>query len=103
MEINQSIFLIVLCILVFLTNVIVEVLKNAFYVEGEKVLNKIALVTAIILSVLTYLIYITYECIAFNCMHFACSIIIGFVIALVAMTGWDKVIKIFRDSMKGCE
>ena len=96
MNIDTGIILTVIGVLVFLTNVIVEVVKQVFGVSGSKNINKIALCTAMVLTIASYFMYIGYSESAFIWYYFLSSVIIGFVIALIAMVGWDKVISLWK-------
>ena len=100
-DLNMATLIIVLGVLVFLTNVVVEVVKMAFGVSGAAILNKIALVVGITLTVVTYLAYTTYTSIPIVWYYLIGSIIVGFIVALIAMLGWDKVIKMWQQSQKG--
>lgn len=100
-DLNMATLIIVLGVLVFLTNVVVEVIKMAFGVSGAAILNKIALVVAIVLTVATYLAYTAYTGISIVWYYLVCSIVLGFIVALIAMLGWDKVIKMWQQSQKG--
>ncbi len=100
-ELNMSTLILVLGVLVFLTNAIVEVIKMAFCVSGANTLNKLALFVAIVLTVALYLAYTAYTGISIVWYYFICSIILGFIVALIAMVGWDKVLKMWQQSQKG--
>lgn len=93
--------IIVLGVLVFLTNAIVEVIKMAFSVKGASTLNKIALVVAIALTVVLYVAYSAYTGLSLLWYYLLGSIVLGFIVALIAMLGWDKVIKMWQQSKRG--
>lgn len=101
MNIDYGIIIVILGIMVFLTNVIVEVLKNTFTIKGSKTLNSIALTAAITISVLGYLIYTSYTQAVFIWYYLIASVLVGFIVALISMIGWDKVLKIWKDSTRG--
>ena len=101
LDLNMATLVIILGALVFLTNAVVEVIKMAFGVSGAAALNKIALAVAIILTVTAYLAYTAYISIPIIWYYLVCSIILGFIVALIAMLGWDKVIKMWQQSQKG--
>lgn len=101
MNIDYGLIIVILGIMVFLTNVIVEVLKNTFTIKGSKTLNSIALTAAITISVLGYLIYTSYTQATFIWYYLVASVFVGFIVALVSMLGWDKVLKIWKDSTRG--
>lgn len=101
LDLNMATLILVVGALVFLTNAVVEVIKMTFGVSGEKTLNKVALIVAIILTVALYLAYTTYTGGFIIWYYLVCSIILGFIVALIAMLGWDKVIKMWQQSQKG--
>lgn len=103
MNIDVGMILPVIGLLVFLTNVIVEVIKQVFSVSGADNLNRIALGTAMILTITSYFMYIGYSKSVFVWYHFVCCIILGFIIALIAMVGWDKVISLWKDANKNTD
>ena len=100
-NLNMATLIIVLGVLVFLTTAVVEVVKMAFGVTGAFTLNKIALVVAIVLTVAAYLAYTAYTGIFIVWYYLIGSIVLGFIVALIAMLGWDKVIKMWQESQKG--
>ena len=93
--------MIVIGVLVFFTNVIVEVIKRTFNVAGSDSINKVALTVGVLLSVLSYFIYIGLTCGTFIWYYLIGAIVFGFVIALISMVGWDKVIKMWQYSKGG--
>ena len=99
-ELNMETLVIVLGVLVFLTNAIVEVAKMAFGISGSSTLNKLALSVAIILTVVFYLSYTAYTGVSIVWYYLIGSIILGFVVALIAMVGYDKVISMWMDSQR---
>lgn len=101
MNLDVGMILPVIGLLVFLTNVIVEVIKQVFSVSGANNLNRIALGTAMSLSIVSYFIYIAYSNSAFIWYYFLGSVILGFIIALIAMLGWDKVISLWKAANRG--
>ena len=100
LNLNIETLIIVLGVLVFLTNAIVEVIKKAFFVKGESTLNKIALATALVLTVCTYVVYVAYAGVSFAWHYFLAAIVVGFVVSLIAMVGWDKALKMWFESQK---
>ena len=98
---DMATLIIILGVLVFLTNAIVEVIKMAFGVTGAATLNKIALIVAIVLSVVAYVVYAAYVGVVIVWYYLLGSIVLGFIVALIAMLGWDKVIKMWQQSQKG--
>lgn len=100
LELNMATLIIVLGVLVFLTNAITESIKMAFSVKGANVLNKIALAVGITLTVVAYLGYSAYMSFLITWYYVLASIILGFVVALIAMLGWDKAIKMWQESTR---
>lgn len=100
LDLNMATIILILGVLVFLTNTIVEVSKMAFGVSGSATLNKIALVVSIVLTVVAYLAYTAYIGISIIWYYLLGSIILGFIVALIAMLGWDKVLKMWQQSQK---
>lgn len=101
LDLNMATLFIVLGMLVFFTNAIVEVIKITFSISGSAIINKIALGVAIVLAVVAYLAYTAYMGINVIWYYFIGSIIVGFIVALIAMLGWDKVLKMWQQSQKG--
>lgn len=101
LDLNMATLILVVGVLVFLTNAIVEIVKMTFEVSGSSAINKIALLVAIVLTVVTYLAYTAYTSIPIVWYYLVGSIIVGFIVALIAMIGWDKVLKMWQESQKG--
>ena len=101
LDLNMATLILVLGALVFLTNAVTESIKMAFFVQGANALNKIALVTGIILTVVAYLGYSAYAGLLITWYYILSAIILGFVVALISMLGWDKVLKMWQQSQKG--
>lgn len=97
-EFDSMTIICVLGILVFCTNVIVEVIKRVFLIADTRTINIIALSISMLLSVISYFVYIEYTKSDFIWYYLLGSVIIGFIIALVAMIGWDKVLKMWMES-----
>ena len=100
LELNSATLILILGVLVFLTNAIVEAAKMAFGISGASLINKIALGVAIVLTVVTYLAYTAYASIPIAWYYLIGSVILGFIVALIAMLGWDKVLKMWQSSQK---
>lgn len=100
-KLDMATLIIVLGALVFLTNALVEVIKMSFGVTGAATLNKIALIVAISLTVVAYLAYSAYTGLSLLWYYLLGSIVLGFIVALIAMLGWDKVLKMWQQSQKG--
>lgn len=101
MQLDLSVLMIVIGILVFLTNAIVETIKMAFSISGTEKLNKLALGIGELVTILSYFIYIGYSGSKFIWYYFVGSIFVGFIVSLIAMLGWDKVLKMWQNSQKG--
>ena len=102
-NLDMTTLILLIGVLVFLTNAIVEVFKMTLGVTGEKNLNRIALVVAIVLTVASYFIYAAYTGTSIIWYYVIGALILGFIVALVAMVGWDKVLKLYTESTKGSE
>ena len=87
---------IIVGILVFLVNVIVQVtkelvpIKTDYYVLG----------LSIILSVLSYFVYLGYSGSGFIWYYLVAAIMVGFFVCYVAQNGWEKFIKLWEQSQK---
>ena len=85
---------IVMGVLVFLVNVVVQVtkemvpIKTDYYVLG----------VSILLCVLSYLVYIGYTSTPFAWHCLIASVILGFLVCYVAQNGWEKFIKLWEQS-----
>lgn len=99
MNIDVGLFLLVLGILVFVVNVVVEVTKNLYPLDQLKT-NYYVTGLSIVLTVLSYFIYLSYTQSKFIWYYLIAVIIAGFVVAYLAMFGWDKLIKLWQDSNK---
>lgn len=100
LDMNITTIILVLGALVFLVNLVVEVTKNLwplntvhtnFYVTG----------LSIVLTVISYFIYLSYNSSKFIWYYLIAAIVCGFVVAYLAMFGWDKLIKLWQQSQKG--
>lgn len=99
LEMNVATLLIVLGVLVFAVNVIVEVTKNLFPLNKIHT-NYYATALSIVLTVLSYFIYLSYTSSKFIWYYLIATIIAGFVVAYIAMLGWEKLIKLWQDSTR---
>ena len=100
LDMNITTIILVLGGLVFLVNLVVEVTKNLwplntvhtnFYVVG----------LSILLTVLSYFVYISYNSSKVIWYYLIAEIVCGCVVAYLAMFGWDKLIKLWKQSQKG--
>lgn len=100
MELNATTLFLILGILVFLVNVIVEVTKSLYPLNQIRT-NYYVTILSIFLTVLAYFIYLSYIAGQFIWYHLIAVIIGGIVVAYLAMFGWDKLIKLWKNSQKG--
>ena len=82
-----SILLAVMAVLVFATNIIVEVFKNIF---PKLPTNILALIVASLVTVLAEAMAITYYAIPFAWYFVPAALIMGIFVAYAAMFGFDK-------------
>lgn len=99
LEFNVATILLVLGILVFAVNVIVEVTKNLYPLDQVRT-NYYVTGLSIVLTVLSYFIYLSYTSSKFVWYYLIAAIFLGFLVAYVAMLGWEKLIKLWQDSNK---
>lgn len=100
MEINMAFIIVVLGMLVFAVNVITEVTKNIWPFDQVHT-NYYVTVLSIVLTVLTYFVYLSYTNSKFIWYYMFAVIVSGFIVAYLAMFGWEKLIKLWQDSQKG--
>lgn len=100
MEINLASIIVVLGVLVFLVNLIVEVTKNVWPLNNVHT-NYYVTALSIILTVLTYFIYLSYSASKFIWYYLVAAIVLGFVVSYLSMFGWDKLIRLWQESQKG--
>ena len=100
LELNLQTILLVMGALVFLVNVIVEVTKN-LYPLNQVHTNYYVTLLSIVLTVLSYFVYLSYSSSKFVWYYLIAAIILGFLVAYIAMLGWDKLIKLWQSSQKG--
>jgi hypothetical protein len=100
MEINMAFIIVVLGMLVFAVNVITEVTKNIWPLDQVHT-NYYVTVLSIVLTVLTYFVYLSYTNSKFIWYYMFAVIVSGFIVAYLAMFGWEKLIKLWQDSQKG--
>lgn len=99
MEFNTATLILVLGVLVFLVNLIVEVTKNLWPLDQVHT-NYYVTGLSISLTVLSYFIYLSYTSSKFIWYYLIAAIIFGFMVAYLAMFGWEKLIKLWQDSQK---
>lgn len=91
--------ILVLGVLVFVVNVVVEVTKNLWPLDQVHT-NYYVTGLSIVLTVLSYFIYISYTSSKFIWYYLLTAILCGFIVAYLAMFGWEKLIKLWQDSQK---
>lgn len=82
-----SVLMAVMAVLVFMTNIIVEVIKNIF---PKLPTNILALIVAMIVTSMTVAVVLTYLKIAFVWYYVPVALILGIFVAYTAMFGFDK-------------
>lgn len=91
--------ILIIGILVFAVNVIVEVTKNLWPLD-KVYTNYYVTGLSIVLTVLSYFIYLSYTSNKFIWYYLVAVIMAGFIVAYLAMFGWEKLIKLWQDSQK---
>ena len=86
----------IVAILVVFVNIITEVFKKSFALEGSKHINLFVLALSIGLTVGVFLAYWQINQMTITWYVFAAFIIVGFTVAYAAMFGFDKLIKYFK-------
>lgn len=99
LEINLATIILILGVLVFAVNVIVEVTKNLYPLDQIHT-NYYVTGLSITLTVLSYFVYLSYTSSKFIWYYFAAVIVAGFIVAYLAMFGWDKLMKLWHESSK---
>ena len=86
---NQiPVLLTIIGVLVILTNIIVEVLKNFTW---EKIpTNVLAVLVALALTLTAFAAWAAYMAIRLLWYHWAAAVVVGFLVAYAAMFGFDK-------------
>ena len=100
LEINMATIILFLGIMVFAVNIIVEVTKNLWLLDQVHT-NYYVTTLSIVLTVLSYFIYLSYTSSKFIWYYLLATILCGFMVAYLAMFGWEKLIKLWQDSQKG--
>ena len=85
--------------LVFLVNVIVQVTKQFVPIKTDFYV----LILSIILSIISYFVYIGYTGSSFVWYYFVAAVFLGFLVCYVAQNGWEKFIKLWEESQKDKE
>lgn len=100
MQINIAMIILLIGILTFTVNVIVEITKGV-YPLNQVHTNYYVVGLSLMLSILSYFIYLSYSKAAFIWYYLVAAIVIGFIVAYCAMFGWEKLIKLYQESTKG--
>ena len=82
-------------ILAFVVSVIIEVIKNVSFLKNIPT-DLVVIVLSEVLTVLSFLAYMSYNSIAVTWYLAVGSIIAGFFVAFVAMYGWDKITELYN-------
>lgn len=88
--------LMIVAVLVALVNIITEVVKNSFSLEGSKRINLFVLILSEVLTVCVFLAYWQIKELTVMWYVIVAFIVIGFMVAFAAMFGFDKLIKYFE-------
>lgn len=99
-QLNLETIILVMGILVFLVNVIVEVTKNIYPLDQMHT-NYYVTVLSIVLTVISYFMYLSYSGSTFIWYYPIIAVVVGFLVAYIAMLGWEKLIKLWQQSKKG--
>lgn len=100
MEFNMATLILILGVLVFVVNVVVEVTKNLWPLDQVHT-NYYVTGLSIVLTVLSYFTYLSYTSSKFIWYYLIAAIICGLMVAYLAMFGWEKLIRLWQDSQKG--
>ena len=93
-----SVIIAVIGVLVALTNVIVEVTKQATW--DKLPTNVLALIVAVVLTVAAGIAYLQIKSIAVAWYMIVALIVVGFMVAYAAMFGFDKLKEVMKWSEK---
>ncbi len=92
-----STLIVILGVLVFVVNVIVEVTKNLYPLSEIKT-NYYVVALSLLLTFVSYFCYVSYMSISVMFYHIVAVFIFAFIVAYLAMFGWEKLIKLWQDS-----
>lgn len=98
-ESNLMTIILLLGVMVFAVNVIVEVTKDIWPFDKLRT-NYYVTLLSIALTIFSYFTYIDVNGVNFRWYCLIGSIFGGFIVAYLAMFGWDKLIKLWRDSQR---
>lgn len=82
-------------ILAFVVSVIIEVIKNVSFLKNIPT-DLVVIVLSEVLTVLSFLAYMSYNSVAVTWYLAVGSFIAGFFVAFVAMYGWDKITELYN-------
>ena len=82
-------------ILAFVVSVIIEVIKNVSFLKNIPT-DLVVIVLSEVLTVLSFLAYMSYNSIAVTWYLAVGSFIAGFFVAFVAMYGWTKLTELYN-------
>ena len=85
----------ILGILAFVVSVIIEVIKNVSFLKNIPT-DLVVIVLSEVLTVLSFLAYMSYNSIAVTWYLAVGAFIAGFFVAFVAMYGWDKITELYN-------
>lgn len=97
--IDLKLLLIVTAVMIFITQVIVEVIKTAFAKNSNKY-NAITIITAIAITVVSFIGFCCYKDFKPPWYYIFIAVIYGVFIGYGAMVGYDKLIKRIFDTIK---
>jgi len=94
---NLALIITVIGGLVFLTSLITQVTKELWVFVNIPTVVQVT-VTSILLSVITAIIYIQTQRMAFVWYYIVGAIILGFIVSFVATNGWDQLYELWDRS-----
>jgi len=97
---NASVIIAIIGALTAVTNVIVEVLKKATW--DKLPTNLLAVLVAMVLTLVAFFAYAAYMSIAVLWYHVAAAVVVGFAVAYAAMFGFDKLKEAIGQIRKNC-
>ena len=92
---NMTLFIAVIGVLAFLVSIVVEVLKNVGIFKKIPT-DIVVVVLAVVLTVVAYIAYIQYIQQVILWYMIVAAILAGFVVAFLAMFGWEKVAELWK-------
>ena len=92
---NMTLFVAVIGALAFMVSVIIEVFKNVGVFKKIPT-DVVVIILAVILTVLAYIAYIQYVNQVLLWYMLVAAILAGFIVAFVAMYGWEKITELWK-------